>query len=158
MHCAKGNTKSVRQGEVPMCHMDPLFLFLHESSSCSGNHLILATLRPEQPLRILIHYSFLGFPSWRSAVSPSDAGVIPCHQHYHLHFLISFSHFFLGMTKFLILSAMSFWHYGTVCKLLGEKHCHDKGSQLPASAFGVGSGLCGHLLPGVTAAEMSFLH
>lgn len=68
-------------------------------------------------------------------MSPSDAGVIPCHQHYHLHFLISFSHFFLGMTEFLILSAVSFWHYGTVCKLLGEKHCHDKGSQLPASAL-----------------------
>lgn len=157
-HSAEGNTKPAKQGEVTAWHTVQLFLFLHGSPNCGGNRLILVTLSTEQPLKILIHYSFLGFPSWRSAVSPPDAGIILCHQHYLLRFLISFSHFFLGMTGFLILSAMSFWHYGTVCKVLGEKHCHNKGSQLPSSAVDMGSGLRRHLLPGVAAAEMSFLH
>ena len=59
------------------------------------------------------------------------------------------------MTEFPILSAMAFSHGVTIHKVLGKKHCHDKGSLLSASAGSVGSGLFGHLLPGGSAVAAS---
>lgn len=116
----------------------------------------------------------VGIASWLSPQDPEVAlpwlvfllGDLLCHHRcpqmleafHHLCFLLSFSHFFLGMTEFLILSATSFDHSVTICKLLGEKCCHDKESLLPASTGSTHSRLYGHLCPGGSAAAVPFLH
>lgn len=143
-----------------MAHGPVCLCLLHVSPNRDGNSLILVSVGSEQPLRIPMYF-FLGRLSFleiccattivpktlESFLVTSTTVCVSC------CLAQSFFHFFLGMTEFLILSAMSFNPYFAVCNWHCKKCYHDEESLFPSSAGSVGSGLCcRHLPPGGSAA------